>query len=170
MPRVHLIGGPGSGKTYAAGVLSARLRVAAHDLDDLFWDNSTGYGVRARPAVRDQELASIVANDGWIIEGVFYGWLAPAFAAADTIVVLTPSIMVRHWRVMKRYALRKARRLPPKERSLVDLWRLLRWSHTYDREHLAQARRAIAALGRTCVECQSLDDVVAATCYLEPHT
>jgi adenylate kinase family enzyme len=172
MPRVHLIGGPGSGKSYAAGVLSAQLRVAAYDLDDLFWDNSApGYGVRAQPAVRDQELASIVARDGWIIEGVYYGWLAPSFAAADIIVALTPSIMVRHWRVMKRYVLRKAGRLPsPKEESLADLWRLLRWSHTYDLEHLAQARRAITALGRTWVECQSLEDVVAATCYLEQRS
>jgi len=121
--------------------------------------------------MRDQELASIVARDGWIIEGVYYGWLASSFAAADIIVALTPSIMVRHWRVLKRYVLRKAGRIAsPQEESLADLWRLLRWSHTYDVQHLAQARRAITALGRTWVECRTLEDVFAATCYLGRRT
>jgi hypothetical protein len=46
-PRIHIIGGPVSGKSYAALALSARLGVPAYDLDDLFWDRSApGYGVR----------------------------------------------------------------------------------------------------------------------------
>jgi adenylate kinase family enzyme len=171
-PRIHLIGGPGSGKSYAAVALSARFGVPAYDLDDLFWDRSASrYGVRTEPTVRDQELASIVARDGWIIEGVYYGWLAPSFAAADIIIALTPSIVVRQWRVIKRYMLRKAGQVrSPQNESLADLWRLLRWGHTYDVQHLAQARCGVAALGRTWVECPTFEDVSAATCYLEGHS
>ena len=169
-PRIHLIGGPGSGKSYAAGRLSSQFDVPAYDLDDLFWDNTTsGYDVRREPAARDQQLASLVERDGWIIEGVFYGWVAPSFAAADIVIVLTPSIVVRHWRVIKRFVLRRAGRAPSKNESLASLWRLLRWSQTYDVQHLAQARRAITALNRRWVECQTLEDVFAATCYLERH-
>lgn len=167
-PRIHIIGGPGSGKSYAALALSARLGVPAYDLDDLFWDRSApGYGVRAQTAVRDQQLASIVARDGWIIEGVYYGWLTPSFAAADIIIALAPSILVRHWRVMKRFALRKLGQTPSKkEESLADLWRLLRWSHAYDLHHLSPARDAVTTLGRRWVECQTLEDVSAATSNL----
>jgi adenylate kinase family enzyme len=170
-PRIHIIGGPGSGKSYAALALSTRFSVPAHDLDDLFWDRSApGYGVRAQTAVRDQQLASIVGRDGWIIEGVYYGWLTPSFAAADIIIALTPPILVRHWRVMKRFALRKLGRAPSKKKeSLPDLWRLLRWSHAYDGQHLSPARDTVAALGRKWVECRRLEDVFAATSNLAPR-
>ena len=168
-PRIHLIGGPGSGKSYAAARLSAQFDVPVYALDDLFWDNTTsGYDVRREPAERDQQLASLVERDGWIIEGVYYGWVAPSFAAADIIIALTPSILIRQWRVMKRYALRKAgREASSKDESLVDLWQLLRWGQTYDVQMLAPARSAVAACGRTWVECQTLEDVSVATRHLE---
>src|SRR5262245_41509099 len=170
-PRIHLIGGGGSGKSYTAARLSSQFDVPAYELDDLFWDRSAaGYEVRTDPAVRDRELAAIVARDGWIIEGVYYGWLAPSFAVADIIIALTPSIALRQWRVIKRFMLRKAGQVPSsREETWASLWRLLRWSQTFDRQHLPQARSAVAALGRTWVECRTLEDVSAATCYLERH-
>jgi len=169
-PRIHLIGGPGSGKSYAAARLSYLFDVPAYALDDLYWDRTT-YDVRTEPAARDQQLASLVERDGWIIEGVYYGWVAPSFAAADIIIAMTPSIAVRQWRVIKRFVLRKAGRAPsPNDNeSLASLWRLLRWSQTFDEQHLGEARRAVTTLGRTWVECQTLADVFAATCYLERH-
>ena len=164
-PRIHLIGGPGSGKSYAAGRLSAQFDIPAYDLDELYWDGPT---VRAEAAVRDRRLAAIVAGDGWIIEGVYYGWLASSFAAADIIIALTPSIALRQWRVMKRYALWKVGQMPSKkDPSWVGLWRLCRWSHTYDVQHLKPARAAVVAVGRTWVECKTYEDVSAATRYLE---
>jgi adenylate kinase family enzyme len=171
-PRIHLIGGPGSGKSYVAARLSSRFDVPAYALDDLFWDNTTsGYDVRREPAARDQQLASLVKRDGWIIEGVYYGWVAPSFAAADIIIAMTPSIAVRQWRVIQRFVLRKAGRVPsPNDNeSLASLWRLLRWSQTFDEQHFGEACRAVTTLGRTWVECQTLEDVFAATCYLERH-
>jgi adenylate kinase family enzyme len=163
-PRIHIIGGPGSGKSFVAAELSRRLGVPAYDLDDLFWDSSSlGYGVRADTAERDRRLAAIVAQDGWIIEGVYYGWLAPSFDAADIIIELTPSIWVRHWRVIRRFTLRKLGRAASKHESLVDLWRLLRWSHAYDRRHLAEVRETISARGRQLVACTTPEQVFAAT-------
>jgi adenylate kinase family enzyme len=169
-PRIHLIGGPGSGKSYAAARLSSQFDVPAYALDDLFWDNTaSGYEVRAEPAARDRQLASLVERDGWIIEGVYYGWVAPSFAAADIIIAMTPSISVRHWRVIKRFVLRKAGRVPSPNtnESLASLWRLLRWSQTFNAQHLGEARRAVTTLGRSWVECRTIEDVLAATCYLE---
>jgi adenylate kinase family enzyme len=167
-PRVHIIGGPGSGKSYAALALSARLGVPAYDLDDLFWDPAAPTrSVKAQGAVRDQQLADIVAREGWIIEGVYYGWLAPSLAAADVIIALTPPVRVRHWRVLKRFVLRKLGLLPRKKwESLASLWRLLRWSHAYDLQHLNPARDAVRALGRKWVECHTLEEVSVATSNL----
>ena len=163
-PRIHIIGGPGSGKSFVAAELSRRLGVPAYDLDDLFWDGSASrYGVRADVDERDRRLVAIVAQDGWVIEGVYYGWLAPSFDAADMIIEPSPSIWVRHWRVMRRFAVRKLRRNGSKHESLVDLWRLLRWSHSYDRRNLAEARESIAARGRQLVACTTPEQVFAAT-------
>jgi hypothetical protein len=70
------------------------------NLDGLFWDQATSrYGIRANSEKRDQQLASLVAQDGWVIEGVYYQWLAPSFKAADVVFALTPSIWIRHRRV-----------------------------------------------------------------------
>jgi hypothetical protein len=163
-PRLHIIGGSGSGKSYIATKLAERFGVPAYDLDELFWDQASGsYGMRADPVKRDQQLATIVTRDGWIIEGVYYAWLTPSFDAADVIIALTPSIWIRHWRVVRRFILRKCGRLPSKRESFGDLWRLLRWSHAFDMANLAPARKLIAGRGQEIVDCKTFADVLAAT-------
>jgi cytidylate kinase len=104
-PRIHIIGGPGGGKSFAAAALSARFDVPAYDLDDLFW--ASPYRVRAAAAERDRRLADLVARDGWIIEGAYHDWLAPSFDAAHVIIELIPSFPLRQWRVTRRFGLRK---------------------------------------------------------------
>lgn len=163
-PRIHIIGGPGSGKSVVAADLSRRLGIPAYDLDDLFWDAAASrYGFRADAAVRDRKLAEIVAQEGWVIEGVYYGWLAPSFEAADIIVALSPSIWVRHWRVIRRFTLRKLGCAATKYESLLDMWRLLRWSHAYDRRHLVEASKTIRGCGRQIVVCTTPEQVIAAS-------
>ena len=162
-PRIHIIGGPGSGKSYLAAKLAKHFVIIAHDLDVLFWDSTApSYGVCADSSERDRQLAAIVSHDSWIVEGVYYQWLAPSFGAADFIIALTPSVWVRHWRVVRRFLLRKFGRAPSKRESLTDLWRLLRWSHTYDRDNLVRARKLIAERGRELIACRTFDDVLAA--------
>ena len=163
-PRIHIIGGPGSGKSYAAAKLAERFGVPACDLDDLFWDNAAQrYDVRADPAERDRKLAAVVSGDGWIIEGVYYQWLGPSFDAADYIFALTPPIWIRHWRVIRRFWMRKLGRTQSKCESVLDLVRLLRWSHAYDRHNLAKARQFIAERKRTLISCRCFDELVGAT-------
>ncbi len=79
----------GSGKSYATRTLSATFNIPAYDLDELFWDpQASTYGVRAAPTVRGRHLALIVQRETRIIEGVYYGWLSPSFAQADSIFLL----------------------------------------------------------------------------------
>ena len=46
--KIHIIGGPGSGKSTIAPKMAATYHLPTFDLDDLFWDrNATHYGVKA---------------------------------------------------------------------------------------------------------------------------
>jgi adenylate kinase family enzyme len=161
--RIHIIGGPGSGKSFVAAELSRRLGLPAYDLDDLFWNRSRSIrGIRADAVERDRRLAAIVAQDGWIIEGVYYGWLAPSFDRADIIIELTPSLWLRHWRVIRRHLRRRVGRAGSTPESVGDLWRLLRWSHMYTGRQLAEARSCISARGRRTVACATVEEVLRA--------
>jgi adenylate kinase family enzyme len=163
-PRIHIIGGPGSGKSYIATKLAGRFGVPVYDLDDFFWERAAlSYGIRADSTERDRRFATIVSQDGWIIEGVYYQWLAPSFDAAHIILALTPSVWVRHGRVVKRFILRRLGRIPSKRESLADLLRLLCWSHAYDASNLVRACAFMAERGRKLTSCKTFDDVIAAT-------
>ena len=108
LQRIHIIGGPGSGKTYAARHLSDSFGIPTYDLDDLFWDRAAQrYGVPESEVGRDVKLASITAEAAWIIEGVYYRWLRPSFERAEIIFVLRPNFFVRDWRILKRFVSRK---------------------------------------------------------------
>ncbi|HEY3761896.1 MAG TPA: DNA topology modulation protein FlaR [Verrucomicrobiae bacterium] len=159
-PRVHIIGGPGSGKTYIASRLAGHFNIQQHDLDDLFWDkNATTYGVKSETSTRDRQLSVIVASEGWVIEGVYFQWLGQSFDKADVIIALTPSIWIRHLRIVKRFILRKTGSLPNKRESLADLWRLLVWGHWYDKRNLVRVEAFINSRGLKMQRAKNLKEV-----------
>lgn len=162
--KIHIIGGPGSGKSYVGARLAALYGLPVFDLDELFWDRRADrYGVKAPAEERDHALARILDGPAWIIEGVYYGWLSRSFEAAERIIILTPSVGTRDWRICRRFLQRKVGLLPRKKKeSLADLWQLLVWNHRYDTEHLRCARLAIAHLRDKIVECQTFGEVVRA--------
>jgi len=162
--KIHVIGGPGSGKSFISVKLSRRYGLPVFDLDDLFWDrHADRYGIKASPVERDRALARILDSSAWIIEGVYYGWLSRSFEAAEKIIILTVSVGKRDWRICKRFLQRKVGLVPRKKKeSLGDLWELLAWNHSYDREHLCGARLAISHLQDKVVECQTFHEVVQA--------
>jgi adenylate kinase family enzyme len=162
--RIHVLGGPGSGKSYAAARIAATYAIEAHDLDELFWDrNARTYGVRADKEKRDHALAALVTRNAWVIEGVYYKWLAPSFDRAEVILIMTPSVWLRDWRITKRFVLRILGIVPTKKHeTLVSFVQLLRWNHTYDRNELAPARAMIARMPRRVIECRTLADVLRA--------
>ena len=131
--KIHIIGGPGSGKTFLAKGLGRRLDIQEYDLDNIFWCNTkNAFGIEAEPDVRDMELNQALEKDEWIIEGVYGGWTRPSFKAADVIIVLQPPTAVRQWRITRRFF---RRRLLGKDHKKKETWKsfvgLLKWSKRY---------------------------------------
>jgi adenylate kinase family enzyme len=148
------LGGSGSGKSTIAARIAAEFGIPAYDLDDLFWDNAAPtFDTRADPAQRDQALMALVRRDAWVI---------PSFERADLIIVLTPSVWLRHWRVAKRFVLRRlARSTTTKKVTVASLIRLIRWDHGYEKNVLVPARALLADLHKNTVECSTPAEVFA---------
>ena len=105
---MHIIGGPGSGKTYFAKRLSTSLDIPHYDLDNIFWDKTVNkYGIKNSADKRKEELNKILDQEEYIIEGVYYDWLEESFASADLIIILETSVWIRDGRIIKRFIKRK---------------------------------------------------------------
>ena len=161
--RIHILGGPGSGKSSVAAKIAATFGMAAYDLDDLFWDPAAPtYGVRADKEQRDQALAALVRQESWVIEGAYYKWLTPSFERADLIVLLTPSVWLRDWRLVKRYVLQLGgKSASRKKETFASLLNLLHWNHTYEKNVLVPARALLFRLRKRPIECRTLAQVLA---------
>jgi adenylate kinase family enzyme len=142
--QIHIIGGPGSGKSYAAKKLSACLKIPFFDLDDLKWDKkSNEYGLRTPINIRDRKLKNILKRKKWIIEGVYYDWVQESFAQANIIIIINPKKYIRDWRIIKRFILRKFGLVKSKKESFKNLFQLIKWNHQYNENELAKATESI---------------------------
>jgi adenylate kinase family enzyme len=159
--KMHIIGGPGSGKTWLAEHVSATFNVPAFDLDDIFWDRSANrYGVRNSPEKRDAELRAIINRESWIVEGVYYAWLMNSFEKSDLIAVLETSVLLRDVRIIRRFIKRKLGAVKTKKESLRDLWQLIIWNHGYNKNNLKPALDFIAGFKEKIVIYESYEQIV----------
>ncbi|RKP57972.1 hypothetical protein D7Z26_00190 [Cohnella endophytica] len=102
MNRIRIIGSCGSGKTTLAREISELKNIPFYQLDNFVWDRSEE-SKRFPEAIRNDQLNKVVNNSKWIIEGVHYNWSHESFMHADVIFVLTPHVLVRDWRILKRF-------------------------------------------------------------------
>ena len=143
--KIHIIGGPGSGKTTLAKQLSEEFQIPHYDLDDLQWDNSAGYGMKRDPKERDALLAQLLSRKDWIIEGVYYTWCERCFADADRICLLEVPRRVYRRRIIRRFIRRKLGLEPGKRETLKSLTALLKWADKYERVNLAEIKKILRA-------------------------
>ena len=85
--RIHIMGGPGSGKTTLATRLAASSRLPVRHLDDVARVGG-GEGRLRSATEREPLLEAILADDRWITEGVHLGWTDALLERADVIVWL----------------------------------------------------------------------------------
>lgn len=84
--RIHIIGGPGAGKSTLAQRLGQALDLPVYPLDTFAYEGQDFVGRRVENSASDAN--SIAASPRWVTEGIFVGWTDPLLRRADVIVWL----------------------------------------------------------------------------------
>ena len=131
MHRVLIIGPCGAGKSTLAAKLAPKLGLPVYHMDKLNW--KPGWVESYKNEIREK-LASITAQDRWLIDGNYGGTLAPRLARADTIIYLDYPIRLCVTRLIKRIWTYRGRTRPdmtegcPERFDLGFLFYLLQWN------------------------------------------
>lgn len=138
--KIHILGGPGTGKTYSSSILSEAIGIPLFHLDDLFWNPNSRKYVRTSVEVRDARLAEILSRDAWIVEGAYTSnWVRECLQRADIILFLSLPVLWRDWNILKRFVkFRFGLLKATHEETFANLLELFSYNHKYDREEVPQ--------------------------------
>ncbi len=144
--RIHIIGGPGSGKSYAARKLSSILNIKWYDLDDLYWHKKDkAFTKKTSEKQRNAEASKIAKKDSWIVEGAYTRkWVSPFVSKSDLIIILNPGTFTRAFRIAKRSLKRQFQK--GRKESLAMFIELIRYNHQYDKRNLVRGEKLIKHL------------------------
>ncbi len=126
--KIYITGGPGSGKTMVANSIAKKYSVGKLSLDDIVWDK---YYKKEPKEERDKNLHNFLcANKSWVIEGTYFNWLFDLFTAADLIIFIQTNVILRDFRIFKRFFLKKIS--GNSNENIKNLLHMLSWNHEYE--------------------------------------
>lgn len=109
MVKVHIVGGPGSGKTTLGQIIAAKLHIRHQDLDWI--DLAPGHGEGEEAYINYAfELAE---QPDWVTENIGLMWTDPFLYRADYIVLMEVSWLVAAWRIIRRHISKSLRGINP---------------------------------------------------------
>lgn len=159
--KIHIIGGPGSGKTFCSTNLQNLTNLTAFDLDKVFWDQNINGYVRSSEESRTEQLNHILSQDNWIIEGVYYKWLADSFRDADLIVILNPPVLLRQWRILKRFLSRKFIQGQFRKETLSSFIEMFWWNQKFDNDNMYRILDFTSEYNAKIIFCKNYKEVIS---------
>ncbi|WP_211748622.1 shikimate kinase [Paenibacillus sp. Marseille-Q4541] len=131
--KIRIVGSCGSGKSTLARKLSREYGIPYFEIDNMIW-NREYEGVRYSQAERDERFKDTLEMKTWIMEGVQFDWTTESFEQADVILILNPSVIIRDYRIVKRFVLsRTGFQQWNYKQSVKNLCKMMiEWNHGYD--------------------------------------
>jgi len=103
--KIHIIGGPGSGKTTLSRKISNRFNCNILHLDDVAYHE----GDFDRPTTREYRLKQVsrfTKQDNWVIEGVYFSWVGSSFKHCDKIILISLDKSSRRDNILDKLSMR----------------------------------------------------------------
>jgi len=126
--RIHVFGGPGSGKTTLARKLGGDGSCLVIELDAIGYVG--GAGQKRSLADKLVDVQAIAEQPVWVSEGIFLWWTDALLDQADCIIWLDPHWRVACWRILARHMKASIRRAN-KHKGLKHLWHFLLSAQSY---------------------------------------
>ncbi len=99
--KIYIIGPPGSGKTRFAFILSKKLSISKHNLDEVYWKRK--YDLKRKEEERKKILFEIIKEKNWIVEGVYGSWTEPAIQKSDIVIWIDIPFLLIVFRIILRF-------------------------------------------------------------------